>query len=48
MYGLIAQGIVVAMVALACAFVWLATDAGADDHPEIRPPAVLPGPPVGR
>lgn len=44
--GLVAQGVGLLLVGLACAFVWLATDAGADDAPAVYPPAVQPGPRV--
>lgn len=47
LYGLAASTLCLVLTALACAFVWLATDAGVPSGtPEVRPPAVQPGPPI--
>lgn len=48
-WALVAVGVVLVLVALACTFVFLVMMPPAGDtsyHPEVRPPAAQPGPPL--
>lgn len=48
---LVAMGVVLVLIALACTFVFLVMVPPTGDtsyHPEVRPPAAQPGPPVSR
>lgn len=46
LWSMAATGLCLVLLVLALAFVWLAMDADGTGAPDVRPPAVQPGPPV--
>jgi hypothetical protein len=46
LWGLAAIGLCLVLTVLALGFVWLAMDTDGTDAPDVRPPAVQPGPPI--